>query len=56
MHCTILICLIYLLDHIHAEPKSEIQVEQIRRSVVVRKHQVLMILTFALNQGKPRYI
>jgi hypothetical protein len=24
MHCTILIWLIYLLDHVHAEPKSEI--------------------------------
>jgi hypothetical protein len=29
MHCTILIRLIYPLDHVHVEPKSEIQVEQI---------------------------
>jgi hypothetical protein len=39
MHCTILICLIYPLDHVHAKPKAEIQVAR--------------ILTFALDQGKP---
>jgi hypothetical protein len=56
MHCTILIWLIYLLDHIHAEPKSEIRVEQIQRSVVVHKRGVARILTFTLDQGKPRCI
>jgi hypothetical protein len=29
MHCTILSWVIYSLGHVHAEPKSEIQVEQI---------------------------
>jgi hypothetical protein len=40
--------LVFILVHFvldHAEPKSEIQVEQIQRSVVVHKHQVERILT-----------
>jgi hypothetical protein len=56
MHCIILIWLIYPLDHIHAEPKLEIQEEQ-NLGECGGSHVTSYVDTnLALDQAKPRCI
>jgi hypothetical protein len=53
MHCTILIWLIYPLDHVHVEPKSEIQKEQSLGECGGPQVTSCMYTNLTLDQDKP---
>jgi hypothetical protein len=53
MHCTILIWLIYPIDHVHVEPKSEIQEEQSLGECECPQAISCVDTNLALDQGKP---
>jgi hypothetical protein len=46
----------YALDQVHAEPKSEIQVEQVQKEYGGPQMPNTRILTLLLDQDKPRCI
>jgi hypothetical protein len=56
MCCTILIWLIYPLDHVHAEPKSVIQDEQSLGECSGTQAISCVDTNLALNQYKPQSI
>jgi hypothetical protein len=43
----------HLLDHVHEEPESEIQEEQVQEDIVVHKHQVVWVLTLCVSKANP---
>jgi hypothetical protein len=53
MHCTILIWLIYPLDHVHVEPKSEIQKGQSLGECGGPQVTSCMYTNLTLDQDKP---